>query len=1156
MNIAKTYFYIAVIILGLLNLSAQAKTFSRGSLIIPMDPCWQPNYDPAVDPEYAPPPTGNATWCDTSPADDAVFHAYGLVYDLLEIGVPVYWIVKSNKTDRNGIDFTINGGTGAPVKKFNSTTQIDPPQRTVAGQLLEAHVIDYRGGPFVIDVKDLSTSARQIVTKWMETGVKVHESLVDFSAPVEKVLNTTPPKIAVLGGLNTSQILVDYLRAMGMGTRTADVYDLVGFQDIANGILNDYQLFWAPHWELDKDPADPTLQNKVLQKLREFLEAGNSAFLECASIESIEGSSNLGLTNATTTYGGWLTDKNYRPPRIETNLGSMNPEFLVFENPAFYLPQCAGWIFEPKGGHVHNFRPVQPGYTYNLTVQRFVHDRDGAYNGYDPGFDYFVGGRINGSPTQGYVSYLAGHKYIKCAPGTTTAIDLKFKEDISNLKVYVEAVYSGCTENDTCPKGWYDLSTRTFQNASDGVLEISFNDVSAGKTDLKTIIFQNSGNSSITLSKIIISWENANKHLKEIKAGKDRLCNYGKDGTSSPASCSVSISITPSTDITSCDPDWNQSNTCGIRYVLNTIFGLQFTVISHEYVTSSPVIDENILYVASFEFPGHKGHLHAYDLSSTNATELWDAAYHIPQAFSRKIYTYDGNSILNFEETQASVLQPYLGTSSENSTIALINTVRGRYGASESNPQGTRDFNFKLWGIEYSTPAVLRGSYSISGQEHRDRIIFVGANDGMLHAFDGGTWDNSTNTYTVGSGEEKWAFIPYHFLPHLKNQPFNDYNRSAVVSVDGSPALGDFWLDTGVGYQWKTVLVETASIIENGTGIAFALDVTDPYQPQVLWEKDFSDLNAGRSRGIAIGEVYSGNELKTVAYLITNFAEKESENGTIDPVNGNYGVKAIAINIATGERLWTFSSLYSDTASNINEIPYLPALIDFDDNGETDFVVFGDYEGRLWVLDAKTGKSIKTLNGKDQPIFTTSGGNNEPITGGIAIYKNWIIFGTGGADYTPDTATYHIYALQISSTGEIIQTLSYELDPGEKVWAAPIVDRYGHILVAVSKGYKRNLKPDEILSAGRIIILNLQGGSLTLEKSVSTSGAQVGDIAIGKGVAVAVSFTGKVTRFGQYEGSAGENSGEGSGSGTVTGNNTGITYESLPVKIFKWEILR
>ncbi len=108
--------------------------------------------------------------------------------------------------------------------------------------------------------------------------------------------------------------------------------------------------------------------------------------------------------------------------------------------------------------------------------------------------------------------------------------------------------------------------------------------------------------------------------------------------------------------------------------------------------------------------------------------------------------------------------------------------------------------------------------------------LFVGSNDGMLHAF------NAAN------GNELFGYIPSWLGPKLSALTTTGYNVSGHQSyMDGSPVVGE----AKVGNDWKTVLVSGTG--GGGQGV-FALDVTNPAAfdaSKVLWEftdRDDADL--------------------------------------------------------------------------------------------------------------------------------------------------------------------------------------------------------------------------------------------------------------------------------------------------------------------------
>ena len=128
---------------------------------------------------------------------------------------------------------------------------------------------------------------------------------------------------------------------------------------------------------------------------------------------------------------------------------------------------------------------------------------------------------------------------------------------------------------------------------------------------------------------------------------------------------------------------------------------------------------------------------------------------------------------------------------------------------------------------EYSFPLASPERYDryglfIEAMRSRRNVIYAGANDGMLHAFDGDT------------GEEIWAYVPFSVYPSLSrltSQLDLDYQSF----VDATPTVRDVYVP---GTGWRTILVVTMRL---GAQSAFAIDVTDPDSPDVLWE--YSDAS-------------------------------------------------------------------------------------------------------------------------------------------------------------------------------------------------------------------------------------------------------------------------------------------------------------------------
>ena len=99
----------------------------------------------------------------------------------------------------------------------------------------------------------------------------------------------------------------------------------------------------------------------------------------------------------------------------------------------------------------------------------------------------------------------------------------------------------------------------------------------------------------------------------------------------------------------------------------------------------------------------------------------------------------------------------------------------------------------------------------------RQGMVYVGANDGMLHAF------NST------TGQEAWAYVPQTLIPTLYKLADKAYATHHQYYVDGSPTQADVLF----GGAWHTILI--GGFNAGGRGF-YALDVTDPANPKALWE--------------------------------------------------------------------------------------------------------------------------------------------------------------------------------------------------------------------------------------------------------------------------------------------------------------------------------
>jgi type IV pilus assembly protein PilY1 len=283
-------------------------------------------------------------------------------------------------------------------------------------------------------------------------------------------------------------------------------------------------------------------------------------------------------------------------------------------------------------------------------------------------------------------------------------------------------------------------------------------------------------------------------------------------------------------------------------------------------------------------------------------------------------------------------------------------------------------------------------------QRRRQRLVLVGANDGMLHAFDAGipngvdapAQDDCVAPYSTGSGAELWAFIPADLLPRLK-----DTLLGHQYMVDGSTMVRDVWVDgTGGsardGTKQKSEFHTVAIVSERGGGTQFtALDVTDPASPLYLWTfpppcsddqkymaESWSDF---APRPPPVGPVKLALAAGDPDPLGRGFKEQwvVMINGGYDP-NLSKGAAVWMVDVWTGQTYWRFtnddfkSQLTFGVGTSMFPVPAAVALTDmgdptqpiFDSDGFFDTAAWADMGGNLFVarfhapgvIDAVTGR--------------------------------------------------------------------------------------------------------------------------------------------------------------------------------------------------------
>jgi type IV pilus assembly protein PilY1 len=284
---------------------------------------------------------------------------------------------------------------------------------------------------------------------------------------------------------------------------------------------------------------------------------------------------------------------------------------------------------------------------------------------------------------------------------------------------------------------------------------------------------------------------------------------------------------------------------------------------------------------------------------------------------------------------------------------------------------------------------------------NRKHALFVGANDGMLHAFDPDNGDGSAT-----GGDELFAYIPSWVVPNLANLTSTSYVHQSYV--DATPAVSEAL----VGSTWKTVLVGGTG--GGGQGV-FALDVTNPAAfdaTKVMWEfTDADDPDMGnvigrpqilKMRTSALTSAPAYKYFAVVASGVNNYVNDGHYSTGANA--GSPAIFLLDLSKAQGAA-WSLGTNYfklGGQTSNANAFSTLTSMASgmvgftalLGDDGSVAAIYAGDLQGNLWKVDftlATSGTAswnlstlsyFKNSSSLPMPMYVAldSLGNRQPIT--------------------------------------------------------------------------------------------------------------------------------------------------------------------------------
>lgn len=452
--------------------------------------------------------------------------------------------------------------------------------------------------------------------------------------------------------------------------------------------------------------------------------------------------------------------------------------------------------------------------------------------------------------------------------------------------------------------------------------------------------------------------------------------------------------------------------------------------------------DTNFVYSASYTTKTWTGDIKAFSMTGDaviSATHTWSAQEKLDALAysSRKIYFKGSSGLTLFDYTNLTVAQKsYFDNLCSQSVVSgqcstlnstdlpqansgtnLINYLKGQrtYESAVSSTTSAalyRKRDHVLGDIINGAPVYVgKSPFSYADDGYADYVatttsrkpvIYVGSNDGMLHAFSAASADGGT---------ELWAYIPSAVLPNLYKLADSTYGNKHQYFVDGAPIVADI----KVGSDWKTILVGG---LNRGGQSYYALDITNPNSPVLLWE--FTNTGVSGNAAENLGYTY-GNPVITKnkdGIWVVAFSSGYNNTGTTGDGQGHLYV----LNAATGVKITEISTGEGSTSSP-SGLGKINAWIDASANNTALRFYGGDMLGNLWRFDpdGRYGASVVKLaklqidSSTPQPITT------KPVlanTSGADV----VVVGTGrylGETDITDTTTQSVYAIhdKLGTTG-------------------------------------------------------------------------------------------------------------------------------------------
>ncbi len=412
------------------------------------------------------------------------------------------------------------------------------------------------------------------------------------------------------------------------------------------------------------------------------------------------------------------------------------------------------------------------------------------------------------------------------------------------------------------------------------------------------------------------------------------------------------------------------------------------------------------VYVTEYDSTNWEGEVYSYeliedDVTGNLSTSLnWKASDELPIHSSRALFTYN-------EDTNAAVKFSYASLSALQKTTLHINATEANkiveYLRGDPINEGITASSYRerlghyLGDTVHSRPAYVKNDgygypdedyatfKNAAAQTARDGMVFVGANDGILHAFDATT------------GKEKFGYVPNAVFKNLASLSKIEYPKNHRYFVDGLPTTIDAKLDTNndgdydSDDDWQTLY---SSPFGAGAKGLFLLNISDPPKSAIAipegdtakfneiyqWELNEDTIDSNSETFDDLGYILSQAKIARVRNA------DDTEHWFLITGNGVHSENGAAVvyilDLETGD---LYQELVLDTGLDGSNDPKYDSLndgngatdvsaIDIDSDSVADRLYITTLKGNVWRFDYDgVNKEFRTKYGtvaNPEPLFT------------------------------------------------------------------------------------------------------------------------------------------------------------------------------------------